>query len=70
MFPTMLLFVPSLHSETLFCTALLLPKTDSVKGISPGIHLSSTVLSRSAKNDKSKDFKLLIRINPESSKPK
>lgn len=57
-------FQPS-FTETFFSPELLLPQNDQLKGISQHIHLSSAVLSSSAKNDKPIDFKfLLIRMNP------
>lgn len=64
-FPLSYCFFRTSFTETFFSPELLLPKNDQLKGISQHIHLSSAVLSSSAKNDKPIDFKfLLIRMNP------
>lgn len=66
-FPLSYCFFRPSFTGTFFSPELLLPKNDQLKGISQHIHLSSAVLSSSAKNDKPIDFKfLLIRINPQS----
>lgn len=64
-FPLSCCFFQPSFTETFFSPELLLPKNDQLKGVSQHIHLSSAVLSSSAKNDKPIDFKfLLIGMNP------